>query len=142
MWSFGVILYILLGGYPPFHDDNQRNLYRKIIKGDYQFHPDYWNSVSDEAKDLIRGLLTLNMHKRLTVDQALAHPWLGKSAEELAARNLDGNLAELRKYQATRKLKAGVRAVVAINRMKNLLGAVSAAAAECEAEDTRDASQA
>lgn len=54
MWSFGVILYILLGGYPPFHDDNQRTLFRKICKGDYTFHPDYWSGVSDEAKDLIK----------------------------------------------------------------------------------------
>ncbi|RYH18038.1 serine/threonine-protein kinase, partial [archaeon] len=76
MWSFGVILYILLGGYPPFHDDNQRILFKKITKADYQFHPDYWRTVSDEAKDLIAGLLTLDMHKRLTVDQALSHPWV------------------------------------------------------------------
>jgi serine/threonine protein kinase len=54
MWSFGVILYILLGGYPPFHDDNQRTLFRKICKGDYTFHPDYWSGVSEDAKDLIK----------------------------------------------------------------------------------------
>lgn len=57
MWSFGVILYILLGGYPPFHDDNQRTLFRKICKGDYTFHPDYWSGVSDDAKDLIKYVL-------------------------------------------------------------------------------------
>ena len=38
MWSIGVILYILLGGYPPFIDDNQRKLFRKIRKGKYEFH--------------------------------------------------------------------------------------------------------
>jgi len=54
MWSFGVILYILLGGYPPFHDDNQRTLFRKICKGEYTFHPDYWSGVSEDAKDLIK----------------------------------------------------------------------------------------
>jgi calcium/calmodulin-dependent protein kinase I len=122
MWSFGVILYILLGGYPPFHDDNQRALFRKIVKGEYEFHPDYWSSVSDEAKDLIRGLLTVDMHKRLTVEQALTHPWVQKSDNDLSKRNLDSNLATLRKYQATRKLRAGVKAVIAVNRMKQLLG--------------------
>jgi len=121
MWSFGVILYILLGGYPPFHDENQSRLFRKITRADYQFHPDYWGSVSDDAKDLIRNLLTLDMNKRFTVDQALRHPWLGRSAQELAARSLDTNLAELRRYQATRKLRAAVRAVMAMNRMKGLL---------------------
>lgn len=121
MWSFGVILYILLGGYPPFHDDNQNRLFKKITRGDYQFHPEYWGSVSDEAKDLIRSLLTLDMRKRLTVEQALAHPWLQRSAAELAARSLDANLAELRKFQATKKFRAGVKAVMAVNRMKNLI---------------------
>jgi serine/threonine protein kinase len=122
MWSFGVILYILLGGYPPFHDDNQRALFRKIVNGEYEFHPDYWSTVSDEAKDLIRGLLTVDMHKRLTVEQALSHPWVQKSDNDLCKRNLDSNLATLRKYQATRKLRAGVKAVIAVNRMKQLLG--------------------
>ena len=121
MWSFGVILYILLGGYPPFHDENQKRLFTKIRNGDYQFHPEYWGGVSEEAKDLIRGLLTVDMKRRLTVDQALAHPWLKRSAEDLAARNLDANLAELRKYQATKKFRAGVKAVMAINRMRNLI---------------------
>ncbi|CAM9422002.1 unnamed protein product, partial [Choristocarpus tenellus] len=60
MWSVGVITYILLGGYPPFHDDNQAKLYQKIKKGRVVFHPQYWNTVSDEAKDLIRKLLTLD----------------------------------------------------------------------------------
>jgi len=121
MWSFGVILYILLGGYPPFHDENQKRLFNKIRNGDFQFHPEYWGGVSEEAKNLIRGLLTVDMKQRLTVDQALAHPWLKRSAEDLAAHNLDSNLAELRKYQATKKFRAGVKAVMAINRMKNLI---------------------
>jgi calcium/calmodulin-dependent protein kinase I len=139
MWSFGVILYILLGGYPPFHHDNQRELFKKITKGDYQFHPDYWGSVSDEAKDLIRGLLTVDASKRLTVEQAMAHPWLMKSADELAAHNLDSNLAELKKYQATRKLKAGVKAIMAVNKMKKLMTATREAAAVNDAEQEEDA---
>lgn len=50
MWSIGVITYILLGGYPPFHDENQRNLFSKIKRGKYEFHAEYWSAVSDEAK--------------------------------------------------------------------------------------------
>lgn len=135
MWSFGVILYILLGGYPPFHDDNQRTLFRKIVKGDYQFHADYWGGVSPDAKDLIRGLLTVDHNKRLTVQQALEHPWLGKTPEELAAHSLDTNLATLRKFQATRKWKAAVHTVMAANRMRNLIGAIRDAADTINAED-------
>ena len=76
MWSIGVITYILLGGYPPFHDDNQRNLFKKIKKADFEFHPENWSSVSEEAKDLIKRLLTLNPEQRLTVDEALHHSWV------------------------------------------------------------------
>lgn len=130
MWAFGVILYILLGGYPPFHDDNQRRLFRKIMAGEFQFHEDYWGGVSDEAKSLIKGLLNINMHQRFTVEQCLTHPWLERSAQELEARNLETNLTELRKYQATKKLRAGVKAVMAVNRMKNLMGAAAAAEKE------------
>jgi serine/threonine protein kinase len=127
MWSFGVILYILLGGYPPFHHDNQRELFKKIVRGDFEFHPHFWGSVSEEAKDLIRGLLTTDPVKRLTVEQALAHPWLMKSGAELESRNLDDNLKTLRKYHNTRKLKAGVKAIMAVNKMKFLMSEKRAA---------------
>jgi hypothetical protein len=86
-----------------------------------------------------RGLLTVDHTKRLTVQQAIAHPWLGKTAEELAKFNLESNLATLRKYQATRKLKAAVHTVIAANRMRSLLGAIKDAAAVIEAEDDAEA---
>merc|ERR1711920_773668 len=60
MWSLGVITYILLGGYPPFIEENQRDLFRKIKKGQYEFHDEYWSDVSVEAKDLISKLLTVD----------------------------------------------------------------------------------
>jgi len=136
MWSFGVILFILLGGYPPFHDDNQRNLFKKIMKGEFQFHPDFWEPVSEEAKDLISKLLTVDVKKRLTVDDALTHPWLLKDKSVLESNHID--LAELRRYQATKKLKKSVRAVMAVGKMKKLLGATKAAAQECAAEEARE----
>ncbi len=120
MWAFGVILYILLGGYPPFHDQDQKKLFRKITIGAYQFHVEYWQDISGEAKDLIRGLLVLDQANRLTVDQALAHPWLQISGAVLQERNLDSNLKELRKFQAAKKWKAGYNAVRAINRIRRL----------------------
>lgn len=140
MWSFGVILYILLGGYPPFHDDNQQMLFKKIVAGAFEFHADYWGAVSEDAKDLIRGLLTVNPERRLTVEQALNHPWCTKSAQDLTAHNLDGNLAVLRKYQATRKFKAGVRAVLAVNKMKNLLSAAKVASSSSSASGSTSTS--
>ena len=111
MWSVGVITYILLGGYPPFYDDNQKMLFRKIKAGSYEFHPDYWKGVSAEAKDLIKKLLVVKPERRYTADQALAHPWLNKAASELAGNSLNDQLSELRKFNAKRKFRAAVKAV-------------------------------
>jgi len=121
MWSIGVITYIILGGYPPFHDDNMRNLFRKIRKGDFEFHPEYWKNVSSDAKDLIKGLLTVNASARLTADQVLQHPWLMTDDATLAAINLDSNLAEFKKFNAARRFKGAAKAVMAVNRMRLLL---------------------
>lgn len=140
MWAFGVILYILLGGYPPFHDNDQKKLFKKIIRGAYQFHDEYWSNISSEAKDLIRGLLILNPLNRLTVDQALEHPWVRSADNKLLAKTLDTNLAELKKFQATKKLKAGVKAIMAMNKLRRLamLSSATSLSSSMSAEDDVD----
>lgn len=122
MWSIGVIMYILLGGYPPFHDENKKKMYELIKSADYEFHEDYWGNVSEEAKDLIRKLLTLDTKSRYTVQQALNHSWITRSSSELAARDLNSNLVALKRFNARKKLRAGIKTVVAVNRFKNLIG--------------------
>lgn len=111
MWSLGVIIYIILGGYPPFIEQNQRDLFRKIRKGQFEFHEEYWGAVSPEAKDLILRLLTVQPSKRLTAEEALQHSWIMKDANVLVTLDLGTNLTELRKYMAKRKFKAAVNAV-------------------------------
>ncbi|CAN0016914.1 unnamed protein product, partial [Phaeothamnion confervicola] len=77
MWSIGVITYIILGGYPPFHDTNQQTrLYARIKRGLYRFHDEYWKDVSPEAKDLIARMLVVEPEQRITAAQALEHPYL------------------------------------------------------------------
>ena len=120
MWSVGVILYILLGGYPPFIESNQRELFRKIRRGDYEFHDEYWGTVSDDAKDLIGALLTVNPDERLDAREALQSSWIREDDENLAGNDLGTNLAELRKFNAKRKFKAAVKSVVAINKLQSL----------------------
>lgn len=120
MWSLGVIVYILLGGYPPFIEQNQRELFRKIRKGQYEFHDEYWGSVSAEAKDLISSLLTVEPSKRLSASEALQHKWMMQDASLLAGQDLGTNLTELRKYNAKRKFKAAVNAVILANKMTSL----------------------
>lgn len=69
-------MYILLGGYAPFNETSLPALKRKIKSGSYKFHEEYWAQISDEAKDMIKGLLCVDHRRRLTVDQALKHPWV------------------------------------------------------------------
>ena len=120
MWSIGVIVYILLGGYPPFIESNQRTLFRKIRKGQYEFHEEYWGQVSEDAKDLIRNLLTVNPDERYTSSKALSNKWIGADAKTLASLDLGTNLAQFKKFNAKRKFKAAVSTVMAANKLNSL----------------------
>mmetsp|Transcript_10832 Transcript_10832/g.32067 ORF Transcript_10832/g.32067 Transcript_10832/m.32067 type:complete len:478 (-) Transcript_10832:534-1967(-) len=120
MWSLGVIMYILLGGYPPFIDHNQRELFRKIRKGQYEFHKEYWGPVSKEAKDLISSLLTIDPRKRLSAEAALKSPWIMSGDDMLAGKDLGVNLTKLQQFNAKRKFRAAVKSVIAINKMNSL----------------------
>jgi serine/threonine protein kinase len=117
MWSIGVITYILLGGYPPFQDESQYKLFRKIRKGKFEFHEEYWSEVSEEAKDFISSLLKVDPSNRMTCDQANEHSWLKCNADELAEHDLNHNLAAFKKYQYNRKFRIAGSAIVAMNRL-------------------------
>jgi calcium/calmodulin-dependent protein kinase I len=102
LWSTGVILYILLCGFPPFHESNNGLLFQKIMAGDYSFPRPYWDNISDPSKDLVRKLLTVNPDKRITAEQALAHPWIvsGGSTGQVAPEAL----LKMKEYSSSRKL--------------------------------------
>ncbi|KAJ2359388.1 serine/threonine protein kinase [Coemansia sp. RSA 2618] len=77
MWSLGVVLYICLCGFPPFSDEMSPPPMRdQIIAGMYSFPSPYWDSISPDAIDLVCRMLQVDPKSRITVDQALAHPWL------------------------------------------------------------------
>ena len=120
MWSLGVIVYILLGGYPPFIEQNQRDLFRKIRKGQYEFHEEYWGQVSSDAKDLISSLLTVSPARRLSADDSLANKWISSDDASLAAKDLQKNLNEFKRFNAKRKFKGAVKAVIASNKITSL----------------------
>ena len=75
-WSIGIILYILLCGFPPFYDENNDVLFKMITEGKFDFPSPYWDDVSDLAKDLIRKLLCVDPKNRLNGDQIMKHEWL------------------------------------------------------------------
>ena len=121
MWSIGVIIYIILGGYPPFADNNQKKLFQLIVKGKFEFHRDYWDHVSEDAKDLIRKLLVVDPKKRYSAVDALEHSWLSTGEERLSSFSLDINLKAFKKFNAKRKFRAGIKAVIAANRLQHIM---------------------
>ena len=75
MWSAGCMLYILLCGYPPFYGDNNQEILEMVRVGQFEFDGEEWDSVSNEAKDLIKKLI-VRPERRLTASEALQHPWM------------------------------------------------------------------
>uniref|UniRef100_A0A2K6UF92 non-specific serine/threonine protein kinase n=1 Tax=Saimiri boliviensis boliviensis TaxID=39432 RepID=A0A2K6UF92_SAIBB len=76
-WSLGVILFICLSGYPPFSEHRtQVSLKDQITSGKYNFIPEVWTEVSEEALDLVKKLLVVDPKARFTTEEALRHPWL------------------------------------------------------------------
>ena len=136
MWSIGVITYILLGGYPPFHDENQATLYKKIKTADFVFHPEYWDPVSVEAKDMISSMLTVDPGQRILAKDAMNHPWINSiTDDELQTHNLEGTLGEIKKFNARRKLKGTIKAVMAATKMKLLLLSLTKASKAVDADN-------
>ncbi|XFG12310.1 hypothetical protein AB1E19_015934 [Capra hircus] len=89
MWAAGVILYILLCGFPPFRspERDQEELFNIIQLGRFEFLAPYWDNISDAAKDLVSRLLVVNPKKRYTAHQVLQHPWL-EAAGKTSRANL------------------------------------------------------
>eukprot|EP00968_Pinguiococcus_pyrenoidosus_P013442 scaffold1220_cov259-Pinguiococcus_pyrenoidosus.AAC.114 len=132
VWSLGCIVYILLGGYPPFYDESQPQLFRKIKAGQFKFHREYWSHVSDDAKDLINKMITVNPRERITAHDALHHSWIEAEASVLGRRDIQSTTKELRKHNARRKLRAAFRTVIATNRMRRLISDLTKAANQDE----------
>ncbi|XP_063707444.1 calcium/calmodulin-dependent protein kinase type IV [Culicoides brevitarsis] len=102
LWSLGVIAYILLCGYPPFSGNCEQDcgwnrgencrqcqelLFESIQEGRFNFPENEWEDVSDEAKDLICGLLVKEAPKRLSAEAVLNHPWIKMMEDETTAKN-------------------------------------------------------
>uniref|UniRef100_UPI0037E88D0D serine/threonine-protein kinase Chk2 n=1 Tax=Semicossyphus pulcher TaxID=241346 RepID=UPI0037E88D0D len=76
-WSLGVLLFVCLGGYPPFHESfSKKTITEQIIAGEFKMVPAKWRNISSQAKDVVRKLLVVDPSKRMTIEEALHHPWL------------------------------------------------------------------
>lgn len=102
MWSVGCLLFMLIGGYPPFQDETHRGLFRKIRAADFTFHDMYWSNVSVHAKQLISKLLTVDPKLRLNSDACLLTTWLEIREDQLSQRDLSGSITEIKKFSTKR----------------------------------------
>ncbi|NXX51845.1 DCLK3 kinase, partial [Tricholaema leucomelas] len=109
MWAAGVILYILLCGFPPFRSQerDQEELFQIIQLGHYEFLSPYWDNISAAAKDLITRLLIVDPQKRYTARQVLQHPWI-RTAGKTNSRNLQREVTRNieRHFRAQRRKEA------------------------------------
>lgn len=118
VWSAGVILYILLCGFPPFYEEDQNKMFRQIIKGNYTFPSPEWDRISPEAIDLVKRCLQVDPVVRITPVQALQHPWMTAESHALGNEIVTENLM---KYLRRQKFKRVKNAILAVGRMQMML---------------------
>jgi len=129
LWSLGVIVYILLCGYPPFTgycgsgcgwnqghpcDDCQTNLFTAIHQGNYEFPAREWDNISHPAKDLIRSLLVKDPRRRLSASEVLTHPWLAVNTSNSQPLTTP---AFIRKINSVKELSRFAESAASINRV-------------------------
>jgi serine/threonine protein kinase len=122
MWSLGVISYILLCGYPPFYDQNKKNLFSKIIKGEYSFDSVYWDMVSSDAKDFIQRLLESDPESRFDHKASLDHSWISSSWRSSSEYSFSSDLDEESTYSQLSdcSLKGAVSRFKEYNNARNM----------------------
>lgn len=108
IWACGVVLYILLVGYPPFWDEDQHRLYAQIKAGAYDYPSPEWDTVTPEAKNLINSMLTVNPAKRINASEALKHPWICQRERVASVVHRQETVDCLKKFNARRKLKGAI----------------------------------
>uniref|UniRef100_A0A673WZ27 Peripheral plasma membrane protein CASK n=1 Tax=Salmo trutta TaxID=8032 RepID=A0A673WZ27_SALTR len=121
VWGCGVILFILLSGCLPFYGTKER-LFETICRGKYKLNPRHWGHISESAKDLVRRMLMLDPAERITVYEALNHPWLKERDRYAYKIHLLETVEQLRKFNARRKLKGAVLAAVSSHKFNSFYG--------------------
>jgi len=115
MWSAGCMLYILLCGYPPFYGDDNSEILAMVQKGIFDFDGEEWDDVSNDAKDLIKKLIT-RPEKRLTAEEALKHKWVRaltrKKQDKKILKKL--NVKNMKSFQKAEKIKQVALMAIAV----------------------------
>lgn len=118
MWSVGCIVFLLLSGNLPFMGRSQKELFRKIVAGRFEFKEQDWANVSDDAKDLVEKMLVLDPDQRISATAALRHRWLLASSDRLAKIGLQSASQRLKTFNAKMKLRSAMIAVDWVSSLK------------------------
>jgi calcium-dependent protein kinase len=114
LWSCGVIMYVMLCGYPPFFGETDAEVLSKVRLGNFSFNAADWKNVSEDAKALIRMLLKMNPRDRYTAEQSLNHEWIKAKAPNSKNVKLQDNFVDnLRSFRSQNKLKKAALHVIA-----------------------------
>lgn len=113
VWSCGVLLYILLSGYPPFNGSTQQDIRAKVKAGQYVLTGGVWPIISTEAKDLINQLLTFDPAQRISAEQAFQHPWLHNRAQPSPPLQEAQFLQNLTHFYSVQKFKQAALTYIA-----------------------------
>ena len=111
VWSLGVILYILIAGYPPFYGDTDQEIIRKVKSCEYEFDGDEWEVITPSCKDLIAKMLVIDPAQRMDIDQVEAHEWMTMNRDHIPDHPL--NVNALKNFANSSQLKKSVLMIIA-----------------------------
>ncbi|XP_062481899.1 death-associated protein kinase 2 isoform X4 [Pezoporus occidentalis] len=123
MWSIGVITYILLSGASPFLGETKQETLANITAVNYEFDEEFFSNTSDLAKDFIQKLLVKDTRKRLTIQEALSHPWITPvdKRQALVRQSSVVNMENFKRQYARRRWKLSYRIVSLCNQLSRSL---------------------
>ena len=113
IWSCGVIMYVILCGYPPFAAEEDREILDKVKKGRFDYPSEEWSHVSQDAKDLINHMLIMKTHDRFTAEQAMNDAWIKEQAPNATNAQLNTKMVDnLKSFRVQNKFKkAGMQMI-------------------------------
>ncbi len=115
MWSLGVVMYVFLSGQQPFQGQELNQVFQRIVQADFSFEGPEWEPVSSGAKGLISLMIKANPHHRITIDQALKHPWLSSNTQSGDNFIQPRVLHSLKRFKAPKKLQQEAMKIVVKN---------------------------